>query len=439
MEYNSFYGGRQGTPFIIAKKYSTIADMINEFSEDVNFKEVAYYEYVIIDAADKNDADNGKVYRRIEEEPGYEYIGQIVGPAGPAPSVELDDYSTVLAKTGSTEGVLSVSEGDLIPGKDGNTYNDTIQYVYCSVRAADGSDTTVYFGFKVPYTVIELAASKVTPYTTNINPTLASSNHPFYRKWTLKIPQGIKGDAFKNFRIIIPDADTSYNDPDGNVHTLYQDKSYLVYDYYNYDNSATPEPITYYLGDYNMIDSITEQDGVVTINYTNADSQDLMAVKYITNIAITSSTGKMTVTYNTKTGSTYDTQTFNLTYVYSTALAQNGTFSYKRTTGSGTTNVTQTDKLTWIENAQVLSTGEFQTKKNTSNVWDTLATIKYITGIEGASGYLKIDYNTGEPSTYIWQGTTNSTGAIIAEESANPEPIFAEGSPWFVVENIAEE
>lgn len=367
MEYNSFYGGRQGTPFIIAAKYDSVNDMINAFAGGNNYKVVAYNEYVIIDTVNKNDADNGKIYRRIEADPGYEYIGQIVGPAGAAPMMEMDDYSTVLAKTGSTEGVFSIADGDLIPGKDGNTYNDTIKYVYCSVRDANGSDTTVYLGLKIPYMVIEMGATKVTPYTANLAPTLVSDSHPFYRKWTLKIPQGIKGDTFKNFRIVTPSADTSYNDPDGNAHTLYQDKSYLVYDYYNYDNSATPSPITYYLGDYNMIDSISEQDGVVTINYTNDDSQNLMTIKYITSIAIDSAKGKMTVTYNTKTGNTYDNQTFNLTYVTSAALAQNGTFSYKKTTGSGTSTTTQSEKLTWIENAQVLSTGEFQTKKNTSS------------------------------------------------------------------------
>ena len=85
MEYNSFYGGRQGTPFIIAKSFSTVAAMEAAFS-DPNYKEVAYNEYVIIDTVNKNDPTNGEIYRRIVEEPGYEKIGQIVGPSGPAPT-----------------------------------------------------------------------------------------------------------------------------------------------------------------------------------------------------------------------------------------------------------------------------------------------------------------------------------------------------------------
>lgn len=479
MEYNSFYGGRQGTPFIIAAKYDSVNDMINAFAGGNNYKVVAYNEYVIIDTINKNDADNGKIYRRIETDPGYEYIGQIVGPSGPAPTVSFESYSQ--GEHISEEEPHNIgSPSDLVPGKyvkqvggqDVVRYNDTIDYKYVVIRDANNIESTIYMGFRIPYPVIDFSVNPILveyPTAQTVQPErIDDGGHPFYEHWELKIPKGIKGDAFKNFRVLTPSTDTSYNDPDGNAHTLYQDKSYLVYDYYNYDNSRTPSPITYYLGDYNMIDSISEQDGVVTINYTNDDSQNLMTIKYITNIAITSSTGKMVVTYNTKTGDTYDTQPFNLTYVTSAALAQNGTFSYKKTTGSGTSTTTQSEKLTWVENAQVLSTGEFQTKKNTSSTWDTLttiksidhieiaqtgefkvyyntdastpvqlATIKYITGVEGASGYLKINYNTGEPSTYFWQGTTNSTGAVIAEESAEPEPVFAEGSPWFVVEEYA--
>ena len=89
MEYNSFYGGRRGASFVIVKRFSTIKEMVAAFQQGGGYKTVNYDEYVLIDTTNKNDKDNGKIYRR-----GYDYNnsmggaifeGQIVGPSGPAP------------------------------------------------------------------------------------------------------------------------------------------------------------------------------------------------------------------------------------------------------------------------------------------------------------------------------------------------------------------
>ena len=133
MEYNSFYGGRRGASFVIVKNYKVISpddnridDMIKVdleldesstitgaqreewlldncmiycFKQGGGYKTVNYDEYVLIDTTNKNDKDNGKIYRR-----GYEYnndmggavyIGQIVGPAGMAPHVEMTTIEKV--------------------------------------------------------------------------------------------------------------------------------------------------------------------------------------------------------------------------------------------------------------------------------------------------------------------------------------------------------
>ncbi|MGN0992860.1 MAG: hypothetical protein ACI4PE_02970 [Bacilli bacterium] len=236
MEYNSFYGGRRGASFVIVKRYKTIkapaednlgfnkiirqdlqlpedAEISSEnrnkwlaencmvycFSQAGGYKTVNYDEYVLIDTYNKNDIDNGKVYRR-----GYEYnndmggavyIGQIVGPAGMAPHTELENYDTIqkmttedglvipndgttiedgelnqYRKTQATLDILSAEEGsgDLLPGQyyenGEEKFNDTIEYIACSIRDFESHESTVHIGFKIPYHVPQYTAESVSPY-----------------------------------------------------------------------------------------------------------------------------------------------------------------------------------------------------------------------------------------------------------------------------------
>ena len=73
--------------------------MVAAFSQGGDYKTVNYDEYVLIDTENKNNPDNGKIYRR-----GYEYNnsmggaiyeGQIVGPAGMAPHTEMHTIDEV--------------------------------------------------------------------------------------------------------------------------------------------------------------------------------------------------------------------------------------------------------------------------------------------------------------------------------------------------------
>ena len=129
--YNSFYGGRRGASFVIVKKYNSIKEMVDLFKQGGNYKTVNYDEYVLIDTVSKNDADNGKIYRR-----GYEYtnnlggavfVGQIVGPAGMAPHTELKTINEVKSIATRDDFTYRRGEGsyksteNLIPGK----YKDT--------------------------------------------------------------------------------------------------------------------------------------------------------------------------------------------------------------------------------------------------------------------------------------------------------------------------
>ena len=113
---NSFYGGKQGNSFIIAQTYTSIAEMVESFGKNNSSCPVNFDEYVLINTINKNNPENGQIFRRgydynsnrtitsfhpskdnsnpyataeIEAN-GAVYIGTIVGPAGRAPIFHFD-------------------------------------------------------------------------------------------------------------------------------------------------------------------------------------------------------------------------------------------------------------------------------------------------------------------------------------------------------------
>lgn len=373
MEYNSFYGGRRGASFIIVKSYKTVLApekdniafnklirkdlglpedseiselnrnkwlsdncMVYCFKQGGNYKLVNYDEYVIIDTNNKNDINNGKIYKRgydyNNELGGAIYIGQIAGPAGMAPHSELKSYDKVQDMT-TEDGLVIPSDGttiedeslnqyrktkaslsvngnkDLLPGKyydqlGEEQFNDNIEYIACSIRDANSNESTVHIGFKIPYHVIEYSASSVSPYyhrsdaenkeddnwdeqgsiSNFINEKLVEriddKTHPFFSQWKVNIPKGIKGDAANNFRVttvieeegkLIELQDYDGIEDDRNI-TDNHKRQILVYDYYNYDINESGDPVSLYLGDYNMVDRFDIDDnGTITVYYTHKD------------------------------------------------------------------------------------------------------------------------------------------------------------------------
>lgn len=427
MEYNSFYGGRRGASFIIVKSFKCIRKpdtdnwfwkkvirqdlnlaedaeltieqidewvldncMVQAFELGGSYKIVNYDEYVIIDTPNKNDKDNGKIYRRgynYANDPnnlaGAEYIGQIVGPSGMAPQVEMktiDEVTDVLVKDGliATEDTETVMRGkneftkvndkgeeeayyrttggtyepntNLLPGKywdkDGNEcFNDEIEWLLCSVRDQDSHETTVHLGFKIPYMVTEYTAKTVSPYyhRTDLEETGEATEefdndrlvvrtddpadlHPYFQRWHISIPKGIKGDAFKRLRVTtveecinngttiigqdnqpiklqdyIGKSDDNLKGKSEFEHS-YKQRKILVYDYYHYDRVAGGDPVALYLGDFNMIaeDGFQiDEDGTIRIRYTHDDT-DYYAnyLKAVEQIQLNVETGLLQVDYN---------------------------------------------------------------------------------------------------------------------------------------------
>lgn len=344
MEYNSFYGGRRGASFVIAKRYSTIAEMVAAFSQGGDYKTVNYDEYVLIDTENKNNPDNGKIYRR-----GYEYNnsmggaiyeGQIVGPAGLAPHTEMhtiDEVEQIQEREDFTyrrgSGEYGPVGGNIIPGKyvEPGTgiikYNDKITWAYCSVRDMNSHESTAHIGFKFPYTVIDYTTTSVSTYENgNYTDTSAATrtddgSHPFYEKWNISIPKGVKGDAFKNFRAMV--ADNTIQSYTGQADDIANNRQVLVYDYYHYDEKENGDMKTYYVGDYNKISNITvSATGLITIEYTH-DDNDTYQMRIPTSVSI--NTGSTEGTGTQKVVITYangDTEEIGnpLNYIIATAI-----------------------------------------------------------------------------------------------------------------------
>jgi hypothetical protein len=99
----SFYGGRPGNPFIIITTYETIGEMIENFKLGPGYVEVHYDEHVMINNTNRNDPNNGKIFRRgydfTNDMGGAEYIGTIIGPAGMAPMLEMGTVSDINGKS----------------------------------------------------------------------------------------------------------------------------------------------------------------------------------------------------------------------------------------------------------------------------------------------------------------------------------------------------
>ena len=255
---DSFYGGKPGVSFVLKATFSSIPDMIEQFAKGANYVDCYYGEYCIIETPNKNDKDNGTIFRR-----GLDYqnnmggairVGQIVGPQSGTPYMSLgtldsvdeatkqilDKYDVKRYPIGkNADGTYQTTTEDghalyidgydvsagLVPGKEtinGNdVYHDEIRYTWCNIRKNnENSESVFYIGMEIPTQVTDYTLHSVSPY--NEYGTLVDKyatvdriddgSHPFYTHWDLGLPKGIKGDTLRNLRVITPTAtDTIYS------------------------------------------------------------------------------------------------------------------------------------------------------------------------------------------------------------------------------------
>lgn len=416
----SFYGGKAGTPFVIAKSYNSVNAMIADFAKGPALTAVQYGEHVIINTEDKNNSNNGALYRR-----GYDYnnsmggaiyVGTIVGPSGKAPMFELTTIENIKEITFKDsdevrqgEGAWNISNKSLIPGKTDSEFNDDIAWSYITIRDQHGTDTTAWVGIKIPYHVIEMDAQSVSAYYNRDKETADFKNvnlverdddqaHPFYSHWSVRIPKGIKGDALKNFRVV--EASDAIQDYEGKTDDINNHRKILVYDYYCYDTKENGEPKTLYLGDFNMIDTIDlADDGTFTITYTHDNTVTYTKkIKWITSTTLNSTTGVFHIDYND--GSNYET---TLKWINGISLADNGTITFTYTTGD---SEALENKIKWITTTELETNGTLTINYNdgTKEVFDKK--IQWITNITLTDeGILTINYNNDTPAftkSLIW-------------------------------------
>lgn len=274
---NSFYGGRPGASFVIAKTYVSFDEASVELVGIENQNIVGFGEYILIDHPDGNYADDGDVYRRGYN--GLEYIGNIKGPAGPAPLFEIGDYTeepeTKMPQNSEDflfgNGEINI-ENSLVPGKT----NDSIKYSYYSYKDKETDiNTNAAVGFQVPYPEFDFTTERVSAYTEEPTVTLEANDRPFYHKYKIQIPKGVKGDSVTDIQL---------NDT----------KNLLTFTTSSYDNSTVAKTTKSF--PVNYIKNITRNstNGDVTVSYTN-NTTDTFNLREIKNFSVEN--GRLVASY----------------------------------------------------------------------------------------------------------------------------------------------
>lgn len=433
---DSFYGGKQGLSIIIKDTFESVADAVAACKRGPEYTRTWYNELLIISTPNLNDKDNGKVFRRgleySNDMGGLELIAQIVGPCGGTPFFQMNTIKEVKDKstmaigeddyrrypigyetddeghvtgykinTDANEPIATfpfskAHDTSLVPGKtDDGRFNDEILWTWCNIRKPNQeSDSWFYVGFTIPYLVTEYQTHMTSQYdgSGNLvsNPTeidrVDDKSHPFYQKWDIGLPKGIKGDTLRNLRIITPtSADKSriyapsaitVNGSTGAVtigsagysgidDDITNKRQILVYDFYYYDKKLNPSPIMIYLGDWNVIEGVSvADDGTLTVSYTHNDNTVFSRkIKWVNQVTLSPDSGVFTVTYN------------------------NGSPAFTTT-------------LDWIKDIELDDDGTIHfihTKDNRDEYYNNK--IKWVTSVDlnTANGTFTMNFNYGEP------------------------------------------
>lgn len=474
---DSMYGAHAGASFVLSGSFETVSKMAAAFGQGAAYTDVWYNQYVIIDTANKNDKDNGKIYRRglnyTGTNGGAEYIGQIVGPSSGTPYVQMGntDYvksqGTVALEDNSFRKVpISMNEdgsyniadsgepgtfeytpdnNDIRAGKyvdeDGNVkYNDTIQYTWVNIRNDDAdSDSWFYVGWSIPYLVTDYTATQVSQYDKygkitdqNVYATrIDDETHPYYSKWNIGIPKGIKGDALRNMRVIVPTKNDVIYDPakitidaatskpvfpepgyDGQSDDIASGRKIIVVDYYAFDDEFSPASKMLYLGDFNVIENMSIADnGTLTIEYTHEDDTIYeKMVRWISRVTLYTSdqedplkikvnSGDLVIAFND--GTYYKP---HLEWPNGIDIADDGTVTIHYI---GKDDVVYEKYLKWIDNV-TLSTGEGKNGGKFTTTYNN-GSEPYVANLR----WLK-DFQLADNGTLTW--TYSGTGAAGENE-----------------------
>ena len=345
----SYYGGKGPQTYHIVYHFDSVYDMVQAFNKGGSFTDVLYGQYVIIDTIvnkdQYNNPQNGLLYRRglnyqqqfnnnntnsdntvstedtdssgnkkyytfdgtnyiLQEQDfrsafsafvtapggGAEYVGQIVGPKGDCPEVELlkwEDFQTYRKQhqearqytfdVTQTPGATFNDDGSI------KQITDDIKYGYCTIKDQHGNVKGVYLAFDFPYTVFKFTAQSVSPYggdgyeaTNNgkgnwsysglVSQKDQSIDHPFFKSYDIKVPIGIHGQNIKNMGINLAGGQVPTRDGNGDIIQTDAASNYRIYyTQTNFDNVKQGQDERYYIGWQRTIDRITD-DGQIGQN-----------------------------------------------------------------------------------------------------------------------------------------------------------------------------
>lgn len=478
---DSLYGGHEGVSFVIKASFSSVDEMKQRFSQGGNFTEVWYGEYCLISTKNKNHPDNGKVFRRgldyqNAQTAGSIFVGQIVGPSSGTPFFQvdtIDNVEKISTKTleentyrrypisqnadgtvvtnwkqdasGNWQDVggtlkkdfkFNVQNRTLVPGKDGESFNDDIEYTWVNIRKDDeNADSWFYVGMKFPYTVIDYKAHAVSQYDTAGNikndadmasiDRIDDKTHPFWEYWDMGIPKGLKGDTLRNLKVIemkeelrnkVYATENITVNPTTGLATVGQSgypnmeddiakhRQIVVYELYIYDKRVNPDPILIYLGDFNIIKNITVDDkGTLTVSYThNDDTVFTKKIKWVTGVALSTGDGAAGGHFKMDFNNDSPAYETDLTWVKGLEVQDNGDIigTFAGTDGGKLSNDgrNKIGHIRWISSVILdENTGHFICSFNdgTASVDKQLTWVKDIT-INQANGQITINTTTGD-------------------------------------------
>jgi hypothetical protein len=360
----SFYGGKRGISFTIVEHFDSVSDMLDKFSQGGAYETVNYGQYVIIDTIvnlnHKDSLENGLVYSRgydytqsravvpnkndYKDKNGntdtnaYElamrqyfkapgagavYIGQIVGPQGSTPALEILPESKVKSDdTYESSGSMDVVAGDT---------QDTVTFAYGNIKDTDGNVISCAIGFTVPYHVFKIGGESVSAYSGSFNEstkqwsysnliTKTSGNddsHPYYSIWNLKVPKGIRGQDLVSIGV------------DENTKQYY----YILKDYTKSETGEESERV--YLKDiYHRVISQTSfntANSSFIIDYSDGSQEEPIPARFLDNVAINNKQ-ELTVTYTDSNG-TPTVISKPIKFIDNIYYADNGTVTITYNTG----------------------------------------------------------------------------------------------------------
>lgn len=447
--------------------------------------EVNYGEYVLIDTIYNNhdlmDPDNGKVFRRgmsLESElAGAEYIGQIVGPQGETPQVEMGQYSTIAGRPNASTGAYNMTSG-VVPGRraDG-TFNDEINYAYVTLYDDYNNVQGCLIGFQFPYLVEEFYTVLRSPYddngvplpdTENIITRVDDRTHPYYERWQLSIPRGIQGDDLSQLKIYPTRVragvsywnDASFSgDPAGQFTQVYDVRTvtddYITVSLGNRVVYVKPEDgwglrikytITSYkeqeagisqeidIGKYDVVSGLNlSEEGILTIFYTNSEDEiSDTVIKWIEPDKggfIFTDDGSIEINYNTGYKETFEDL---LTWIKKVTLSPIGDFDilYNNNEISASGGNSDHWHLQWVNDVTIDQYGNVDFIYNDGEIAKhyngLIKTIKNVyidtdgtAGIEGFGDQkVHIEYNTRDTST-IGRPLNYIIESVISDTSAS--------------------